>query len=122
MLRYRIESEGVADIEVELKTEARLEARARLRQGRSSLIFKINKGGEYVVGLFGVLASGAFTEIEDPTVGFLHEQTIRKHLPRLADCPPRLRRDYPGEAPFRAVRDGLRLRPSGLSARLLRTS
>ena len=113
MIRYRIESEGLEDVEVERKTEARGEARARLKQGRSSAIVKLERDGrERVVGLYGKQQSGAITELE---------QRIATLLPKLADCPPRLRRDFPDEIPWQPLTAdaGPRLRPSGLTLRLV---
>jgi hypothetical protein len=120
MIRYRIESENLPDVEVERKTDARCEARARLSQGCSSVIVKLERDGrERLAGLYGKLQDGAITEVEGAGMIPLEER-IRKMMPRLVDCPPRLRQDFPSEIPWQPLSAdaGPRLRPSGLSLRL----
>jgi hypothetical protein len=120
LMSYHVESAGLPDLKAHGASDAQSKARLRLEQGHSSVIVKSEFDEERVVGLYGIKLDGVQVELNgwiyEGTFRVTLEQRIEKMLPLLAYCPPRLRRDYPAQAPFTAVKVGRRQRPSALAA------
>ena len=120
MISYHVESTGgLSDIKAYSSPDARGRARYRLDQGYSSVIVRREDDEERIVGLYGVKQDGAQVEVNGWIYEGLFRITLEQHvertIPDLRDCPLRLRRDYPAQAPFASVKVGPRRRPSALA-------